>query len=328
VTPEGTTGVLVMAHGTPEKRAGIEAFYTRIRRGRPASPDQLAELEGRYEAIGGVSPLARRTAAQVEALSEALERTEPGRYVVAFGAKHAEPLIEDAARSLASSGVRRVVGLVLTPHRSSMGSGEYLSRAATALAECEHPPAFVAVDQWYDAPGFVELLAERVRAQLGAPEAVGAGRPIVLFTAHSLPEAVLAHGDPYVTQMTDSAELIAAAAGLGSAGVDWQVAWQSAGRTEQTWIGPDVLEVLRALPARGYSTVVVCPVGFVADHLEVLYDLDIEASQVAHNAGLVFSRTASLNDDPAFIEVLASTVRRVAEGEDVNHQATNRAGAP
>ena len=164
-----TSGVLVMAHGTPANAEEILPFYTRIRRGRPPEPEQLAELEGRYRAIGGVSPLAERTRAQVDAVRAELEARAPGRYVVAFGAKHTDPLIEDAAAALASAGLERVVGLVLTPHASSMGSQEYLDRAAAALVGTR----FVAVGPWYAEPAFVALLAARVdggaRHVAGAP---------------------------------------------------------------------------------------------------------------------------------------------------------------
>ena len=292
-----TVGVLVMAHGTPAKAEEIEAFYTRIRRGRPPEPAQLAELVGRYEAIGGTSPLAARTQAQVDALRRVLEAIAPGRYRVAFGAKHTDPLLEEAAQELAASGVDKVIGLVLTPHASSMGSRQYLERAGAALGVTP----FTAVDSWYGEPAFVQLVARRVRAALDTIT----GRSRVVFTAHSLPERVRADGDPYPEQLEESARLVATEAGLA----DWSVAWQSAGRTPEPWLGPDVREEVRRLAAEGETdAVVVCPIGFVADHLEVLYDLDIELAQVASSLGLSYARTASLNDDPAFVEVLAGVV--------------------
>jgi ferrochelatase len=304
-------GVLVMAHGTPATPEEIELFYTRIRRGRPPAPEQLADLRRRYDAIGGASPLAARTAAQVTGLAALLEEAEPGRYLVRFGAKHTEPSIEDAAVALATSGVGRVVGLVLTPHWSTMGSGEYLGRAAAAIARAPAGPELVAVEQWYDAPGFTELLAGRLRRTLGTlPAAVS--RPVVLFTAHSLPQRVVTGGDPYPDQLAASAAAVAGAAGLAATAIGWRVAWQSAGRTPEPWIGPDVLDVLRGLPGEGADAAVVCPVGFVADHLEVLYDLDVEARLVAERAGLVFARTSSLDDDPGFLAVLAGVVRSAA----------------
>jgi ferrochelatase len=292
-----TTGVLLMAHGTPSSPDEIGPFYTRIRRGRPPSPEQLAELEGRYRAIGGVSPLAERTRAQVDGVRAALERRSPGHFVVSFGAKHTEPLIEETAAALASAGHRRVIGLVLTPHNSSLGSQEYLDRATAALGDTP----FVAVEAWYAEPALVELLASRVRDALAGVS----GRARVIFTAHSLPERIRKTGDTYPDQLAESARLVADAAGLDQ----WQVAWQSAGRTPEAWLGPDVRDVVRRLAAGGGTdAVVVCPIGFVADHLEVLYDLDVDLAGVAAACGLDYARTASLNDDPVFVRVLADVV--------------------
>jgi ferrochelatase len=303
-----SVGVLVMAHGTPARSEGIESFYTRIRRGRPPEPAQLAELEGRYAAIGGVSPLAERTHAQVDALRAALESRRPGRYVVAFGAKHTEPFIEDAAAKLAAAGLARVVGLVLTPHGSSMGSQEYLDRARAAVA----PLRLVAVPPWYADPGFVRLLAARVAEAVagvgaGAGIGFGTGAVHVFFTAHSLPARVREAGDTYPEQVEESVRLVAEEAGLVES--SWSMAWQSAGRTPEPWIGPDVRDEVRRLGAAGgVAAVVVCPIGFVADHLEVLYDLDVEVAAVAAECGLRYARTASLNDDPALVAVLADAV--------------------
>jgi protoporphyrin/coproporphyrin ferrochelatase len=305
-------GVLVMAHGTPARRDDIAPFYTRIRRGRPPSPEQLSELEARYAAIGGLSPLTERTLAQVDGIRAALEQRAPGRYVVAYGAKHAEPLIEQAAAALRAAGVDRVIGLVLTPHGASLGSAEYLERAEAAL---DGTRPFVAVAPWYAEPDLVALLASRVTDALGALGAVGAvghergevdqRRYPVLFTAHSLPARVREAGDTYPDQLEESARLVAEAAGLAR----WQVAWQSAGRTPEPWLGPDVRDVVRQLAETGdVDGVVVCPIGFVTDHLEVLYDLDVELAAVAAEVGLPLARTASLNDDGRFIAVLADVV--------------------
>jgi ferrochelatase len=292
-----TAGVLLMAHGTPASTTEIGPFYTRIRRGRPPTPEQLAELEGRYAAIGGVSPLAVRTAAQVDAVRAALEARAPGRYTVSFGAKHTDPLIEEAAARLGAAGVERVIGLVLTPHGSSLGSQEYMDRALAAVGDTP----FVPVAPWYAHPLLVTLLAQRVRETLGTVT----GRTKVLFTAHSLPERIRASGDSYPEQLAESARLVAAAAGLD----EWLVAWQSAGRTPEPWLGPDVRDVVRQLAADGdVDAVIVCPIGFVADHLEVLYDLDVDLAGVAAASGLGYARTASLNDDPAFVDVLADVI--------------------
>ncbi len=300
-----SVGVLVMAHGTPADPAQIADFYTRIRRGRPPEPAQLAELEARYAAIGGTSPLARRTRAQVEGLRAALEARAPGRYVVAFGAKHTAPFIEEAAAGLRDRGLTRVIGLVLTPHASSMGSGEYLARASDSLGDTV---AFVPVGPWYAHPRLVSLLAGRVTAACGAVGGDGGGRVgvHVFFTAHSLPARVRETDDTYPDQVAESARLVADAAGLRTE--TWSVAWQSAGRTPEPWLGPDVRDEVRRLATEGVAAVVVCPVGFVADHLEVLYDLDVELAAVAAEVAVAYARTESLNDDPVFMETLAEVV--------------------
>jgi ferrochelatase len=292
-----TTGVLLMAHGTPASTTEIAAFYTRIRRGRPPTPEQLAELEARYAAIGGVSPLTVRSAAQVDAVRAALDARAPGRFVVSFGAKHTDPLIEESAALLGAAGLERVIGLVLTPHGSSLGSQEYLQRAEAALGATP----FVPVGAWYAQPSLVTLLAARVQDALQTVT----GRTKVIFTAHSLPERIREAGDTYPEQLAESARLVAGAVGLD----EWLVAWQSAGRTPEPWLGPDVRDVVRRLAAGGSAdAVVVCPIGFVADHLEVLYDLDVELAPIAAASGLGYARTASLNDDPVFIAMLADLI--------------------
>jgi len=316
-----TTGVLVMAHGTPATVAEIAPFYTEIRRGRAPSAGQLAELVGRYQAIGGTSPLNELTAAQVAGIAAALEARAPGRFTVVGGAKFARPRIEEAVTELVNAGVEEVIGLVLAPHSSVVSVGEYARRVREAIAATapgapgttDHPPPLAMIDHWYEAPGFVALVAERVTA---ARSTLGdqAGRATVVFTAHSVPKRVVTAGDTYPEQLERSARAVAEAAGIR----DWSVAWQSAGRTDDEWLGPDVNVVIRAIAGAGGAAVVVCPIGFVSDHLEVLYDVDIEARATAERSGLAFARTASLNDDPRFCQVLAEVVLAV----DVSHSSS------
>ena len=296
-----SSGLVVMAYGTPASPDDIEPYYTHIRRGRPPSPAALAELTGRYQAIGGTSPLAERTRAQVGGVAAALEEAEPGAWRVALGHKHAAPFVEDAVAGLADAGVECIVGLVLAPHYSRGSVAEYHSRAATA-AEARGI-GFRGIDRWHDEPAWLDAQAERVRAARATlPE-----RTMVLFTAHSLPERVL-EGDPYADELQASAAAIAKRADLGD---EWDLAWQSAGRTPEPWRGPDILDVIRDLGAGGeVAGVLVCPQGFVSDHLEVLYDLDVDAARVAGEAGLAFARTASINDEPAVMRALAARVRQ------------------
>ena len=301
MTDEPRLGLIVMAYGTPRTTAEIEPYYTHIRRGRPPTPELLAELTGRYEAIGGISPLAERTEAQRAAIARALDDRMPGRWEVVLGQKHAAPFIEDGIADLAAAGVTDAVGLVLAPHWSSFSVGEYQRRAADAGEG--RGLGLHAVDRWHLLPAYLDFLAEAVRdarATLPADHKV-------LFTAHSLPERVLVD-DPYPDELRESAAAVAERVGL-SPWPDWALCWQSAGRTPEPWRGPDILEVLRDLGATGRTQgVLVCAQGFTSDHLEVLYDLDIEADRVARESGLAFARTRSLNDDDAVMAALADVV--------------------
>jgi ferrochelatase len=285
--------VLVMAYGTPQRPEDIEAYYTHIRRGNPPSPSLLADLIARYEAVGGPTPLNRITRAQADGLARALVRR--GVHVpVYIGFKHVTPLIGETIRSMAANGVDRAVGLVLAPHYSSRSIAEYAS-----YAEKARPAGFEleVIPSWHDHPGLVEFLAQRLGEALER-----AGVPsTVVFTAHSVPPA---EGDPYPDQLRETSELVASAAGLEG----WEFAYQSAGRTAEAWLGPDVLEVIESIADRGEAGVVVQAIGFVADHLEVLYDLDIEARRAAESRGLSFVRAAMPNDHPSFVDVLARVV--------------------
>jgi ferrochelatase len=295
-------GVMVMAYGTPASPDDVEAYYTHIRRGRPPDPEQLADLVRRYDAIGGTSPLAERTEAQRARLAAALERLAPGRCSVVLGQKHAAPFIEDAVAQLDAEGAASIVGLVLAPHYSRASIGEYQARLVAAAGE----RPVTAIDSWHLERTYVEFLAGAVRDALeGMPV-----RTTVLFTAHSLPERALVD-DPYEDQLRASAAAVAAAARLADDG--WALAYQSAGRTPEPWRGPDLLDAIRDLAGGGdVEGVLVCPQGFVSDHLEVLYDLDVEAAAVAADVGLTFARTRVLNDDSAVLGALAERVLAAA----------------
>lgn len=290
-----------MAYGTPTTPEDVEAYYTRIRHGRPPTEELLAELSQRYAQIGGTSPLAQRTAAQVAGIAAALEARAPGRFDVRFGSKYEPPMIEDVAPGFVADGVTTVIGLVLAPHSSSMSTDQYMARARAALGESVD---FIEIGAWYDAPGFLAIIARRVNEALDLVPEERRGTSEVIFSAHSLPEKILAQGDNYPEQLRASAEGAARLAGIPR----WDVAWQSAGRTADPWIGPDILEVLRAKKAAGLTDIVSCPIGFVSDHLEVLFDIDIQARELAEELGLNLVRTASLNDAADFIAVLADVV--------------------
>lgn len=296
---EARTAVLLMSYGTPRTPVDILPYYTDIRRGRPPTDEQLAELTGRYEAIGGISPLAQRTDAQRVALQAALDHAADGGYHVALGMKHAAPFIEDAVADLAEQGFRRVVGLVLAPHYSAFSIGQYLDRMTEAAAP--HGIEALGIRSWATEPAFVEFIATEVGRKLAALPA----QTRILFTAHSLPQRILTSNDPYPAELQATARAVAVAAGVEN----WGLAWQSAGRTPEPWLGPDILQVIDDLGADGTTrAVLVSAVGFVADHLEVLYDLDIEASRRAAQHGLAFARTACVNDDATVMAALADRI--------------------
>jgi ferrochelatase len=275
-----------MAYGSPERIEDIRAYLEDIREGRAVSDEAVAALTERYRRIGGRSPLDEITERQRAALERELGMP------VHVGMKHWRPRIAEAVEAALAGGAGAIVGLVLAPHYSRLSIAGYRERLEGALdgrAELRF------VESWHDHAPFLDLLSERVRGTDAH----------VIFTAHSLPERILATGDPYKDQLLETSRLVAERAGLES----WSFAFQSASPTGEPWLGPDILDELDDLHARAVPKVLVCPVGFVSDHLEILWDLDIEARDRAAELGLEFDRIESLNDDPAFIRALAELVR-------------------
>jgi len=305
-TPSQKTAVLLMAYGTPRSKEEILPYYTDIRRGRAPTDEQLQDLSNRYEAIGGLSPLKQLTEAQQTALQRALDAQSPDTYTVFLGLKHATPFIEEAVADIAAQGFTHIIALVLAPHFSSFSIGQYVGRAEEAARP--HGINVKAVTSWATEPAFIDFLATDMRLKLSSmPE-----RTKVLFTAHSLPQRIIDAGDPYPEELRATATAVASAVGL-SQWSQWSIAWQSAGRTPEPWIGPDILAVIQDLGATRSTDepvdgVLICACGFVADHLEVLYDLDIEAEHAAQSLGLKFARTACVNDDSAVMSALAQRV--------------------
>ena len=296
-----------MAYGTPRSTEEILPYYTDIRRGRVPTPEQLADLTARYDAIGGISPLAARTEAQRDALQRALDTEAPGEYHVQLGLKHAHPMIEESVNDLAQQGFTTIIALVLAPHYSSYSIGQYVGRATEAALP--HGITVIGIDSWAIEPAFIRFIAndmEQKRSNMPA-------RTRVLFTAHSLPQRIIDGGDPYPQELHATATAVAKQLNMNE-GDDWGIAWQSAGRTPEPWIGPDILAVLQEIAdAKSADGVVVSACGFVADHLEVLYDLDIEAQHLADKLGLAFARTACVNDDAEVMTALAHRVVLAAQ---------------
>lgn len=309
--------VLLMAYGTPYRRQEIVDYYTDIRRGRPPSEELLQELQERYHLIGR-SPLNEITFAQAVRLEAALNATLPlypqpfqstpgprvqGPARVYLGTKHWHPFIAEAVQAMAQDGVRQAVGIVAAPHFSSRSIAEYREKVEQALAGLGQPFTFKLVEAYPEHPGYIQAVAHRLNEQvwrLREPK-----RALFLFTAHSIPEKSAQDG-VYQAQVRTTAELVAQRLGLAH----WDIAWQSAGRTPEPWIGPDINERLEAAAAQGFSEVVVTAVGFPSDHLEVFYDLDYEAQNTAARLGLRLLRTRSLNADLDYIEVLRDLVLR------------------
>ena len=281
--------VVLMAYGSPDTLEDVPAYYADIRGGRPVSPEHLEDLVDRYRRLGieDSNPLNEITERTRAALEHELELP------VFTGMRHWQPRIAEAVDSALAGGATTIVGLVLAPHYSRMSIGAYrrqLEGAVGGRAE------LVFVERWGAEPGFVELLAERVRGT----------EAHVVFTAHSLPARILEEGDPYEEELLQTASLVAERAALR----DWSFSYQSESPTGEPWLGPDILVHLERLKGRGVDKVLVCPVGFVADHLEIRWDLDTEATEKAGELGLELERIEMPNDDPELVRVLAGIVRR------------------
>jgi ferrochelatase len=278
--------VVLMAYGSPAEPEDIRPYLEDIRAGRPVSDAAVEELTERYRRIGGRSPLDDVTEAQRAGLERELELP------VFVGMKHWQPRIAEAVDRALAGGADTIVGLVLAPHYSRLSIEEYRERLEAALGDRAE---LRFIESWHTHEPYLALLADRVRGTDAH----------VVFTAHSLPERILAEGDPYRDQLLETSQLVAERAGLAS----WSFAFQSASPTGEPWLGPDILDELDDLKAKGLERVLACPIGFVSDHLEILWDLDVEARERSAELGLEFDRIRSLNDDPAFVRGLAELVR-------------------
>jgi ferrochelatase len=287
-----STAVVLMAYGSPDRLDDVPAYYADIRGGRPIKPEHLEDLVARYRRLGieDSNPLNEIT----EATRAALE-AELG-IPVFTGMRHWRPRIKEGAERALDGGADTIVGLVLAPHYSSMSIERYRAQLVDAVGDRAE---IRFVESWGAEPGFVALLAERL---------VPNRHKHVVFTAHSLPARILEEGDPYQEQLLETARLVAEQAGVA----DWSFSYQSESPTGEPWLGPDILDHLADLAARGVRDVLVCPVGFVADHLEIRWDIDVEAQERSAELGIALDRIELPNADPAFVGVLATLVRRAA----------------
>jgi ferrochelatase len=286
--------VLLMAHGTPASLDEMPEYLARVRGGRPPSEELVAEMRRNYGAIGGRSPLTDITVRQGGALAE---RLGPSIRVV-VGMRNWHPFIGDVLRALDGTGVSRVLGIPLAPQFSTLSVQKYADAARSAVPA---GLAFDCVPSYHDDPLLLRAFAERL-CESGGPGA----DELVVFTAHALPERVIAGGDPYLEQVRATARGVAALAGVAR----YELAFQSAGRTPEPWIGPDLGDLVRECAARGVRRVLAVPIGFVCDHTEILFDIDVQARAVAAACGVALRRTASLNESPTFIALLEDLVRR------------------
>ena len=298
-------GVMLMAYGAPASLEEVPEFYTHIRGGRRPPPDRIEELRGRYAAMGDCASLLRITDRLAARLQERLDAEEGPAVLVFTGMRHSRPFIHERMAGVEAAGIRRLVGLPLAPHFSTLSVGAYHKAIVEAAAALANPPELILVHHYHDHPGLVAAFsgilaatAARIRDETAAPVRV-------VFTAHSLPERILAAGEPYRDQLLETARLVAEMAGES----DWEFAFQSASPTGEPWMGPDFLDVIRRLGREGPRAALIAPVGFLADHLEILHDVDILARRVAAEAGVALWRTPSLNDSAGFVGTLAQITR-------------------
>ncbi|MER2112393.1 MAG: ferrochelatase [Solibacillus isronensis] len=301
-------GLLVMAYGTPYKEEDIERYYTHIRHGRKPSQEHLDDLTERYRAIGGISPLAKMTEAQGHALCARLnEVQEEVEYKVFIGLKHIEPFVEDAVEAMVKEGITEAVSIVLAPHFSTFSIKSYNGRAKEAAEKLGGTLNITSVEAWYDEPKFIEFWKNAVNGELAKMTEEERANACLIVSNHSLPEKIKLAGDPYEEQLIETARLIEEASDI----VNVEVGWQSAGQTPEPWLGPDVQDLTKELfEQKGYKAFIYTPVGFVTEHLEVLYDNDIECKVVCDEIGASYYRPTMPNTHPLFIDAMVDAINK------------------
>jgi ferrochelatase len=319
-------GVLLMAYGGPESLDDLPGYLADIRGGRPTPRAVLDEITEYYRQIGGKSPLLGLTRRQAGAVEALLNASGPA-YRVYLGMRHWAPWIEETVRDMIADGITRAVAMVLAPHYSNLSIARYHARIRAGLELYDGAIDFAYIDSYHDAPGYIQALVNRVREGIACwPETERDGVHVVL-SAHSLPERILKMGDPYQDQLFETARLVASGAGLRDD--RWSWSYQSAGRSPEPWLGPQIEEHVATLAARGVRAIVSVPIGFVCDHVEILYDIDIKARRVAGEHGVRLERPPALNDDPLFMETLAGLIRDRASAwlSEASGPATRAASA-
>jgi ferrochelatase len=341
-------GVLLMAYGCPDNLEDVEAYYTHIRRGIKPSPEQVLKLKGRYRRIGGRSPLLEVTREQARELEKrlngvgAIHALPAGRqelplqnhgFKIYLGMKHWHPHIEKTVSEMVTDGIEKGIGLVLSPHYSRISTEGYIAAVKKALQNVGDPesssgrelslPEFSFIESWHGHTLYIKALTEKIRKATMLFPDESRSRIVVLFTAHSLPEKILEWNDPYPGELRKTCELITRDLQLTPLSIPpfkrgenkggWSFAYQSASHTEEKWLGPDILEELERLAGEGHRNILIVPIGFVSDHLEILYDIDVECMEFAKSREIALQRTESLNSSPLFIDALADIVRKAVK---------------
>lgn len=304
-------GVLVMAYGGPNSLEDIPGYLADIREGRPTTPAVLEEITNNYRQIGGKSPLLEFSTRQMACVAERLEEKYPGRFRFYLGMRHWAPWIEDVVGQMIDDGIQRAVSIVLAPHYSKLSVAKYQAKIADGLEMYRGHIDFEHITDYHTAEGLIQALANRVQMGLERWPENEREKVHLILSAHSLPVRIIAMGDPYDDQLRETARLVAARAGMPDE--RWSWSYQSAGRSPEPWLGPQLQEHIPALAAQGIRDMISIPVGFVSDHVEILYDIDIQAQNVARELGVRLERPPALNDDPLFIGALVDEIERAAE---------------
>jgi len=300
----GIPAVILMAYGSPNSLDEVADYLSQVRGGRGSSLEEIEHLKNRYRRVGGRTPLLQITKAQSDALEKKLV-AESVHARVSYGMKHWHPFIEDVVEKIDLDNPPALIGVALAPHYSRLSIGGYEDSVRRGLARKSSNTPFIMVKSWHLQPSLTKALSSRVINKLR--EMGDSGETSLVFTAHSLPIRAVSAEDPYQVQLLQTSKLVAEEAEVS----EWYFAFQSASGPPGTWLGPSLKEKISELSRNGTKQILVCPVGFVSDHLEILYDLDVEAKEFAESHGIVLDRTPSLNDDPGLIEALAATVRPI-----------------
>ena len=301
--------ILILAYGSPVDIDKMAWYLSDIRGGRPMSDEFIQEFQHRYSLIGG-SPLSRLTYEQAHNVGQELQRRGYNNLPVYIGMRHWSPWIEDAIGQMHLHGIEEAVSIVMAPHYSKMSIGKYWARVDEAQKTHGAAIKFSFVNSWYRQPKFLQAVENHVRAGLEKFSPDVRDQVKVVFTAHSLPERLIKMGVPYDNELQDNAKIIAGRLG----DIDWMFSYQSAAETGEPWLGPQIEDVVVDLAKEGYKYTLVAPIGFVCDHVEILYDIDIEAKEIAQEHGLHLERIESMNSDPLFVETVADALLEKLEG--------------